>query len=212
MKKIILILSGFLALTVNAQTTYTKDDVLAAKSIHFYGFEISQLKLADNSRMGQDLSKFMVGFNELMIKRYNQKEFEIHLWKGKNNVLTNYTPTQNEIPGINYGKFVVQSCQKLTNDSLTALIKKYELPETKGIGSVLVFKCFDRTTKSIDLSLVFFDIATRTIIYSEDLLSVDKNGYEYMADWKKGAIVAMDRLFKKCRKEFEGYAVAHKKK
>ena len=214
MKKIYLALlvQCFLLSKAYSQKVYTdQNQVFASKSFHFYGYDVSYLKYADTSRIGQDYKKFMNGFLELMYKRFNQKEYEINFKKGKSNVPFNPAPCWDKFEKTDFGNFVVRKCEITSTDSILGNIKDYKLNEKEGIGCIVAFNCFSRKEMTIDLTMIFFDISTRSMIYSKNIVSKDKNGYNYMADWKKGAIVAMERLFKATAKDFNEYQETHKK-
>jgi hypothetical protein len=195
-----------------AQTVYSnKSDVFASKIFNFYGYDYTMLKLADGSRMGQDFKKFFPSLSKILLGEYNQKEFEIMFRKGKYNIPFNTIPTETENEKINNGKFVTNDPHKISADLLSSMIKKYELPEKQGIGSVIIFECFNREANTVSAYMVFFDIATKTIIYSKDVDSHDGNGYQYMGDWKKASIKAVKRLLNSCVDDFDEYRKEQKK-
>ena len=199
-------------LPVLAQIAYTgQEDIFAAKSFHFYGFDLTKLKIADGKRMGQNFRKFFPAFNELMLKQFNQKEFEIIFAKGKGNVPFNPEPTQSSIDKINHAAVVIQSSRTLSQDTISSVIATYKLPENSGLGSVVIFDCFDKAAMTVAVSIQFFDIATRKIIYSKSIVSKDKNGYNNMGDWKKASIRAMERLLKNAGEDFIAYKKEQKK-
>lgn len=207
-----LVLLFVLLCTVSkAQNVYsTESDVFGAKTFNFYGYDYTKLTLADATRIGQDLTKFFPGMSELLLKQFNQKEFEIMFKKGKGNIPFRTAPTDTLNAKINFGKIAAADLKKIAPDTLSAMIKKYELNEKEGIGSVILLECFNRETKTISAYYVFFDISTRAIIYSKYIESRDGNQYNYMADWKKAALVAMERLLASVVVDFNAYRKGQK--
>lgn len=211
-KYAILIFLFALQFTVtDAQSVYTNEsDVFGAKTFNFYGYDYTKLRLADATRIGQDLTKFFPGMSELLLKQFNQKEFEIMFKKGKGNIPFKTTPTDTLNARINFGKIATDGPSKIAPDSIASMVKKYELSEKEGIGSVILLECFNRETKTISAYYVFFDISTRAIIYSKYIESRDGNQYNYMADWKKAALVAMERLLVSVVDDFNTYRKGQK--
>jgi hypothetical protein len=212
MKKIFLLfLSACLLSGLIAQTVYTNpNDVFGSKSFMFYGYDYTLLKIADGSRVGQDFTKFFPALSKLLVGEFNQKEFEIKFRKGKNNIPFNITPTETDNAHINNGKVVTQGPYRILPDSLTERVKRYQLPEKEGIGSVIVFQCFNREEKTITAFMIFFDISTRAILYSKEVESRDGNGYNYMGDWKKASLKAIPRLLELCTEDFNFYRKTQK--
>ncbi|MGQ0828803.1 MAG: hypothetical protein ACT4ON_10455 [Bacteroidota bacterium] len=208
MKKALLILlvNASIVSDIFAQAIYTnKNDVFAAKSFNFYGYDHTKLRIADATRMGQNIMPFFPALSKLLLAEFNQKKFEIMFRKGKGNIPFYPIPTESLNAKINNGKVVTIQPQKISVDSLSAMIKKYELPEKEGIGSVIIFECFNREEKTETAYMVFFDIATRNILYSKDIESRDGNGYNYMGDWKKAALKTIPRLLDLCVADFNLY-------
>jgi len=208
MKKaaLIFLIHACIASNTFAQTVYTtKNDVFAAKAFNFYGYDYTRLKINDEKRYGQNIMPFFPALSKLLLAEFNQKKFEIMFRKGKGNIPFYPIPTESLNAKINNGKIVTNYCQKLLVDSLTAMIKKYELPDKEGIGSVIIFECFNREEKTETAHMVFFDIVTRTILYSKDIESRDGNGYNYMGDWKKAALKTIPRLLDLCVADFNLY-------
>jgi hypothetical protein len=202
----ILLISTCFSTGLFSQTIYTtKTDVFASKSFTFYGYDYTKLRVADGSRIGQNLMPFFPALSKLLLSHFVQKDFEIQFKKGKNNVPFNTLPTEMLNEKINNGKVVTTEPQKISPDSLAAMIKKYELPEKEGIGSVIIFECFDRATETERAYMVFFDIATRNILYFKNVESHDSNGYNYMGDWKKAALKTVPRLLDLCADDFNAY-------
>ena len=214
MKKslLILLINTCILSSISAQTVYSnKNDVFAAKTFTFFGYDYTQLRIADGTRMGQNLMPFFPALSKLLLGRFNQKEFEIMFRKGKHNIPFNTNPTVSGNEKINNGKIVTLEPQKIPADSLPVMIKKYQLTETEGIGSVIIFECFNREANTESAYMVFFDIATRNILYSKYIESRDGNGYNYMGDWKKAALKAIPRLLDLCVKDFDLYRKEQKK-
>jgi hypothetical protein len=208
MKKTILILLVNVCTLpgIFSQTVYTsKNEVFHSKSFTFYGYDYTKLRVSDGTRMGQNLMPFFPALSKLLLKQFPQKDFEIKFKKGKDNVPFNPIPTETLNEKINNGKIVTTEPQKISPDSLAEMIRKYQLPEKEGIGSVIIFECFDRAAQTETAYMIFFDISTRNILYSQRVESRDGNGYNYMGDWKKAAVKTIPRLLDLCADDFNAY-------
>lgn len=214
MKKILIIVcSLFLFSSINAQKVFTNEkDVYDSETLFFYGFDYSGLRIADGTRIGQNLMPFFPAVTKLMEGGHNQKYMEVKFKKAKGKITYNTSPAVKRNEKINNGKVAAEEARKLTPDSLSAMVKRYELPETEGIGYTIIFECFDRSEQTISEYIVFFDIATRNIISTKYLVSKDGNGYNYMGDWKKASIKAVDRLIDAYAKDLNTYKKAQKGK
>jgi hypothetical protein len=189
-----------------AQSVYTnKNDVFGAATFTFYGFDYTGLKLADGSRVGQDFKKFFPSLSKVLLAQYNEKKLEINFRKAKGAITFNSIPTETENDKINNGKFVTQVPQKISPDSLSLMVKTYQILEKDGIGSVIIFDCFNREAETVTAHMVFFDISTRTVLYAKNIESEDRNGYNYMADWKAASVKAVNRLLDVCANDFNEY-------
>jgi hypothetical protein len=184
--------------------------VYDAKSLYFYGFDYSGLRIADATRIGQNIMPFFPATAKLMEKGNGEKDMEIRLKKAKGAIVYNTAPATSRNEKINNGKVVGEEPRKLTPDSLSAMVKRYELTEKEGIGYTVIFECFDRSEQTISVHMVFFDIATRDVICTKSVVSHDANGYNYMGDWKKASIVAMERLMEVCKKDVNVYKKGQK--
>jgi hypothetical protein len=210
MKKLLITLLGILSVGfIHAQNSC--NTVYDSKSLFFYGFDYSGLRIADATRIGQNIMPFFPATAKLMEKRHDQKNMEVRLRKAKGAVTYNTAPATSRNEKINNGKVVAEDPRKLTPDSLSAMVKRYELTEKEGIGYTVIFECFNREEQTISAYMVFFDIATRDVICTKSVVSHDANGYNYMGDWKKASIVAMERLMDVYVKDAAAYRKEQKK-
>ncbi|HSH67812.1 MAG TPA: hypothetical protein VLB84_18870 [Bacteroidia bacterium] len=198
---------------LNAQTnTAGKEAVFASPSFHYYGYDFTRLKIVDDKRKGQSFNKFFTSLNTLLLKKFNQKKLEIMFRRKKGAIPFNPFPTQEGMFKIDNDSVVaIKPPARLSSEILESLIAAYKLDETNGIGCVTVFECFDSYAMTVTADLLFFDISTRKISYSKEIVSRDKNSYNSMGDWKAASIKAMERLLKLTVKDFELYAKEHKK-
>lgn len=208
-KKLMILFLSCFSMGMEAQESSPKS-VVEAESLYFYGFDYTGLRVADGARVGQNLMPFVAATTELMEKGNHQKLMEIKLKKPKGKVVYNTVPTKTLNGKINNGKIAAFETRKLGMDSLSAMVKRYELSEKEGIGYTVVFACFDRAEETITAHMVFFNIANREIVWVKSLESKDKNGYNYMGDWKKASIVCMERMMDVVGKDVNTYIKANK--
>ncbi len=185
----------FFFASLSAQDASASDaEVFNAKTLHFYGFDFTGLKVADGSRIGQNSQPFIESTAKMLGKQFNEKEMEIRLRKGKGNIPFNTSPTVKLNALIDNKDFISEKNWKLSAELLSEMVRSYSLEETSGIGYTVIFECFDRQAENISEYLVFFDIATRKIISARYLVSHDKNRYDFMGSWKEASVKAVGRL------------------
>lgn len=198
MKKFAILFIINSCLTVNAysQTIYsTVKDVYSVKTLTFYGYDYSKLNIADETRIGQPLKKFFPNLTIFLDKKIPKNKMKGSFKKGA--VIFNETPANLVNEKINNNNNIATvGPQTFPVDLLPSFINNYQIDEKEGIGYTIIFECFDRTAKTVSAYIVFFDIATKNVLLSHHAISFDRNGYNYMGDWKAASLFAVRKLFK----------------
>jgi hypothetical protein len=197
MKKIfLLLLITACIVSADAQNVYTsKTDVFNSKSLTFYGFDYTKLRIVDGNRIGQQLKKFLFNLNTFLSKEIPKKKMQA--WLRKDTVHMDLAHSTSMNDAIVNGRIAVMDPYSFPADSLSSFISGYQLNAKEGIGYSIIFESFNKEDKTASAYLVFFDIATKKVIYHEYERSLNRNSYNYINDWKPAAFEAVKHLFSK---------------
>ncbi|HEX8515765.1 MAG TPA: hypothetical protein VF868_06155 [Bacteroidia bacterium] len=205
MKKIMLALlfTGCL-LVSKAQMNYTSEtDVFNIKTVSFYGFDYTRLRIVDENRIGQPLKKFLFNLNIFLGKQIPKKKMQAWLRKDTVQMDIAHSAVMND--AIVNGRIASMDPYIFPKDSLNSFISGYRLNTKEGIGYSIIFESFNKADKTVSAYLVFFDIATKKVIYHEYERSLNRNSYNYVNDWKPAALEAATHLFEKYRAKRKAY-------
>jgi hypothetical protein len=186
----ILIASLLFCINIKAQTI---NNVYLSQKLTFYGYDFTHLKVADQNRIGQPLKKFFPKLSKFIQSETPEKKVKSLI--KKDTLIYEPLVTEQLIETIENGRIASIKPQTISQDTLQNCIKNYSLKEKSGIGSVMIFECFDKEAETVSLYFIFFDIATRKIIDSLHVSSHDRNSYNYMNDWKPAASKAVRHAF-----------------
>lgn len=206
MKKfaLLLIINSCLIINTYSQIVYaTVKDVYTIKTLTFYGYDFSNLKIADETRIGQPLKKQFIPFSLFLEDNFPKNKMKSIFRKDTLNF--NLMPTGLANEKTNNDKIATVNPQNISGDRLSIIISNYETTEKEGIAYVIIFECFDREAKTVSAYMVFFDIATRNILYSTHTVSFDRNGYNYMGDWKPACLFAVRKLLDNYKTEKKAF-------
>jgi hypothetical protein len=202
MKKttLLLLIGSFLMINVYSQNTYTTvKDVYTIKTLTFYGYDFSNLRIADETRIGQPLKKQFIPFSLFLEDKFPRNKMKAIFRKDTLNF--NLMPTGLVNEQTNNNRIASYLPEKISVGALSTMISTYQLSEKEGIGYTIIFECFDRKAKTVSAYMVFFDIATKNVLYSTHTVSFDQNGYNYMGDWKVACLFAVRKLLDNYKKE-----------
>jgi hypothetical protein len=119
----------------------------------------------------------------------------MNAWLRKDSVVFDMMAVNTANERINNGKIAVEEPISFPVDSLPGSIKKLEIKESSGVGSLIVFECFNRAAKTASAYLVIFDISTGSILYTKHASFKNQNGYNYISDWKATAFLTVEELY-----------------
>jgi hypothetical protein len=195
-KAILFLLISSSLLSSYAQTVYnSENDVLNAKTLSFYGFDYTRLRIVDENRIGQPLKKFLFNLNTFLGKEIPKKKMQAWLRKDTIHMDLAHSFLMND--AIVNGRIATMDPYTFPADSLNSFISGYQLNAKEGIGYSIIFESFNKADKTASAYLVFFDIATKKVLYSEYERSLNRNSYNYINDWKPAAFEAVKHLFGK---------------
>ncbi len=198
MKFILTTITLFFILKSSFSQTYNQNDVLLTKKLYFYGYDFSKFQLADAKLMTRDLKSYIFKLSSFLDEHLPEKKLK--KWFKKDTIIYNYMPTTNINKKINSDDIGCAFTTSISSDSIQGIINKYQISDKQGIGYVVIFECFTKATKLASAYHVFFDVATKKIITSENIISKNGNSYRYISDWNGGAFSNLGfykKLYKK---------------
>ncbi|MCF8461730.1 MAG: hypothetical protein K9G46_13485 [Flavobacteriales bacterium] len=157
--------------------------------IIFYGCDISQSKITDPKRGGQDLARYM---HELLAEVYAaSSETKLKKWFELDDVIASVNATYPinrnvATQDIYYPAFKSEGTIK--KDSIQKLIYNYDIKENSGIGYVVIFEYLSKERKSVSGYGVFFDVKTKNILLLLHNEFRDRNSYGNFKDYWVPAI------------------------
>lgn len=194
------LLANSLNLASQALSTEAKN-VFTAKKIIFYGYDFTRFHLADAKRGGQDIKKYIFELTGLMSEHIPEKK--LSKWLNKDTTTFDFNSTFQLNKKINNDDIVVPVNLTLSKDSLQSMIDKYSSSIKQGIGYVIIFECFDNSSKTVSAYSIYFDITTREILMTEHITHRDSNNYNRLSDWNSAAIQVVKALADTFRNKLE---------
>ena len=160
MKKfaLIVLINSLFIINVYSQITYsTVKDVYTIKTLTFYGYDFSNLRIADETRIGQQLKKHFIPFSLFLEDKFPKNKMKAIFRKDTLNF--NLMPTSLANEQTNNDRIAFANPQNIPLDALAAIASTYQLSEKEGIGYTIIFECFDREAKTVSAYMVFFRTA-----------------------------------------------------
>lgn len=202
MRKIIIVFFILLSTSCFSQNSISR--IFNANEIIFYGYDYSNFKLAEAKRMhqGTQVRNYIFPWIGYMDTKYHHSKMSSKMGI---NLIPNFDLTNRINTNIDPKDIVSLHEHKITSDSISKIIKTYELSETSGIGFVIIVECFYKATETASAHYVYFDIATREIINSYRFASNKPGGFGLTSFWGSNLYVNLKKYIKK-------YFIVEKKK
>lgn len=164
-------------------------------SLVYYGLDLSRVRVTDADKItrSEKYSKLYpaawIGFLD---KETQQGEL-IRREMRKSYFYYNQASVQN--PGMNVPEdFIIRMNYTFPVDTISAMLKKYILPEKRGTGFVIIPENFNKPGEYVSCNLVFFDIATREILWTVKTFG-KADGMGYTNHWGAGIMDGLNRFF-----------------
>ena len=199
MKKIIILIA---IITLYSNTTYSQNacDVFNTTEMYWYGFDFSLAKMIgpdfnDPMKIRDD---FFFSWNELVLKespKYNLQKFF-----RKSKVFYNLSVVNGRNFKVDYTKLVSYNNSdvvNLTDSAISNEIETYNVSKDKGIGLVFFIESFNKFQQQAYVSVVFFDIATKTVLFVKKM-----NGKAVGVAFRNYWAGALFNIMKQCDKNY----------
>lgn len=162
MKKLFLLSACILAFA----TAFSQNPVSEIETVNFYGVDFSQAKAFGVTETGHSFAQTFGRINTLILKEWDKYNPGKYLWK--NIALTDLSAVTAANENIDPNEVVILSSgYKLSDGQIEAAVRGYELQESEGVGLVIICEKLDKSALRGSYAVVFFDIATRDIIYTQ---------------------------------------------
>lgn len=134
------------------------------KQYYVYGVDFSHAKVYASGESVEQFAKAFEGINMLIVTEPEKYDFSRILNKKVNTVIE---PMIKIVSSHDYSNL-----KSLSNTydytSYSSIIKSYDLPQTEGVGIVLVAKLLNKPMATASYELIMFDIASRKILYNNE--------------------------------------------
>ena len=146
------------------------DNLISAKEIVWYGVDFSRIKISDAKWFG-NTSKMKDIQIPQWISSLN-KSFDLE-WISdklkKEKVTSDLNSIQILFKNIKETELVTFEANNFPIDSITSIVEHYKIPQTSGIGLVLIMENVNSIEKYASGYFTFFDINTKQILYATEM-------------------------------------------
>lgn len=142
--------------------------ILCAQSVektYVYGIDYTYAKVYGAEESTEQFAKAFEGINMLIIKEPAKFDFSRVLGKEVEVIIE---PIINIISSSDYSNLKSLN-STYENPNYSEIIKKYNLPQTEGIGVVLITKMMNKPQNKAYYELITFNIATREILSQKEV-------------------------------------------
>jgi hypothetical protein len=213
MKKMILSVVTLALTTVTSYAQFTASDVFKKDEIVCYGIDFSKAKFIGQFDEGAGIggaqggsemkSKWMPEWNMLMVNE-QAKGFDFKKAMDKASIYYDMGPVKEDNANTDKDALMAMNAQKLSKEDAEKVVAGLGAGDKKeGIGMVWVVENFNKPEKAASYWIVFFDIKTKKVLFSEHvegkcqgigmrnfwggsmkfiIKDIDKDGW---ASWKK---------------------------
>lgn len=167
--------------------------IFNAKEITFYGFDYSSLKINDEKRQGQEANRFGFIWLDYLLERVN--ESNMSKWLKKEEVYFDFDITTTINRGLKSEDLLATEDHKIAKNDIQKIISEYDIDNNSGVGFVVIPECLSKKAKITFCYFVFFDEASKKVLWAEHVSSYDSNSYNRVTDWGIGLYVALYKRF-----------------
>ncbi len=171
------------------------NEIFFRQDIVFYGFDMTYLKLTNSTKLGHGVEivqKYYEAWNdELTNKMLTIKD--MRHWMDKRTMFVGKSVFSN-YRFMDYQDFVIANNYCIPYEDLEKIVKSYVLAEKNGLGMVVVLENFNKEREYSLIWVVFFDIATREILFAAEV-SGKAGGSGMVKHWAVGVEQAFIKMF-----------------
>ncbi|NOX86924.1 MAG: hypothetical protein GXO86_13335 [Chlorobi bacterium] len=171
------------------------NEIFFRQDIVFYGFDMTYLKLTNPTKLGHGVEivqKYYEGWNDELTNHVLPIK-DIRHWMDKRTMFVGKSVFPN-YRFMNYQDFVIANNYCIPYEDLEKIVKSYVLGEKNGLGMVVVLENFNKEREYSLIWVVFFDIATREILFAAET-SGKAGGGGMVKHWTVGVEQAFTKMF-----------------
>lgn len=158
MKKTITVLLVFFA---SSLSVFGQKLDLNTKLVHFYGIDFSEVRIAGASENNDLFVGAFMRINGLLVSEPAKYDFSQSV---KCPVETDITMITEKTRDMDKSKMREREISDVKAEDL---VSAYSLPHKEGTGMILIARMLDKKAAKGTFDIVFFDIATRNILYTK---------------------------------------------
>ena len=171
--------------------------LISSSQIVWYGIDFSKTKLTDESKLseGQLLKeKYIPGWIALLNDRFSDEWLR---GKFKKEVfISDLRSVQRMVKNMNVNEIVTFEKYSFHMDSVASFVRSYTLPQSSGIGFVLIMENLNKPARYVTGYFTFFDIESRKILYAKEMKGFPASYHGFSQWWNEGMIDLFDYFFK----------------
>jgi hypothetical protein len=158
MKKVFALAAAIFAATTLFAQTGVGDDV------NYYGVDFSKAKVFGAAETGWDFKEAFGRINSLVIAEW--PKYDPGKFLNKNVDVRDISATWHVNGAIEQSEILTPSSRhSLGEADVDAMVRRYELAETEGVGLVLVGEMLDKSVGTGSFLVVCFDVASRRVLH-----------------------------------------------
>lgn len=166
---------------------YDVNALIKAENIIWYGVDFSKAKMTDpvkvyesslvkNKHIPSWISTLNLKFSDDYVKK----------WFKNRNYSSDLASVQKLFLSIDENNVVVANDYNIPIDSIAPFIEAYSLPQTNGVGFVLIVENLNKPSRYVTGYFVFFDIESRQVLYANKMKGNPGSRYGFSQYWKNG--------------------------
>lgn len=186
MKKILLLLTlGTAALIAQAQNRFTGNE-----KIYIYGVDYSPVKVWGANESAEQFVQAFREINDLLL--YQPDKYTYSRICGSAPTTFNLDPIRQRIDSMDREALRTRSAH-IDPPDVGALLRSYTLPETEGVGIVLIAKLLNKAQGCGTYAVVGFDVATREPIFVREI-TTKAGGFGLRNFWANTVYQALKKV------------------
>ena len=170
--------------------------VINANKIHFYGWDIANMKLSDGTWIdkAEELRPRLSSMIGLLSSRFSPEYVAKALNK---EVEADLDVVQKLYMDIDYNDFVTFNPYEISEDYLKEIVKAYNLPQNKGVGLVIIAENMNKEERYTTAFVTFFDLETRKLLWVTKMKGLPGSKWGFSKYWYEGYLECFYYFLKK---------------
>lgn len=162
------------------------------ESTYIYGVDFTHAKVYAANESVEQFAKAFEGINMLIVTEPEKYDFS-HIMGRKVNAVID--PIYRLVSTCDYTNLKTLN-STYEEPEYAEIVKNYSLPQTEGVGVILVAKVLNKPMNTASYELITFDIATREILYNK-AVSGKAGGFGLRNYWARSVydIIRTEKIY-----------------